>query len=168
MIVLNELTTRIKLRRNSQSVYDSHPDFVPLDGEVCLSDGDDGELQLKVGDGTSTFEQLDWVFARVLKGYFYQGDFYKDLAHTQRYGRYKNSIYIELKYNETYFYSGTQYLKIGQTVGPASPTEFGVVKLYNSIGQNTDGTIDQKTITDTVTVGVTGENIKFNLPIAEI
>lgn len=165
MATIQKLNTRLQLRRADISIYDSHPDFIPLNGEVCIVDDADGELKLKIGDGDSTFQDLDWTFAKVISGYFYQGEFYYNEAHTQRVGKFKNTIYIELIKKAIYFYDGQQYLKVLSDVGPATPTEAGIMKLYTEVGHNTDGTMDQNSITNTVTMTAVGETIIFNQPI---
>lgn len=43
-------------------------------------------------------------------------------------------------------YDGTNFQIIGGSVAQASNTQAGVTKLYNSLGTNTDGTVDQYTL----------------------
>ena len=46
---------------------------------------------------------------------------------------------------------------MAQTIKPASPTEAGIMKLYRTSGENVDGAITQKKITEGF------ESIKFKL-----
>lgn len=57
------LKTQIGLRRDTEASYELVKDtLVPLKGEVCLVDTDQG-LKIKVGDGTSTWGQLQYWIA---------------------------------------------------------------------------------------------------------
>lgn len=53
--------TQIGLRRDTEANYELVKDtLIPVKGEVCMVDTNKG-LKFKVGDGTSTFAQLDFI-----------------------------------------------------------------------------------------------------------
>ena len=74
--------------------------------------------------------------------------FYKDAMHTALLKGMVNKIYIDDSARKIYFYDGTQYVPIQDSLVTATAEIAGVVKLYDSTGYNTDGTMTQKAITD--------------------
>jgi len=63
-----------------------------------------------------------------------------------------NKIYIDDAVRKIYFYDGSEYKNIQTTFTTATDIEPGLVKLYGTMGQNTDGTMTQKAITDELNV----------------
>ena len=59
-----------------------------------------------------------------------------------------NKIYIDDNARKIYFYDGTQYVPIQDTFVIATANTPGMVRLYSTTGQNVDGTMTQKAITD--------------------
>ena len=59
-----------------------------------------------------------------------------------------NKIYIDAIKNKTYIYNGVNYVDISQDIPIASETTAGTMKLYQTTGNNIDGTMSQKAITD--------------------
>lgn len=59
-----------------------------------------------------------------------------------------NKIYIDKQDNTIFYYNGVSYIPLNTTFSTASSDIAGIVKLYNTTGQNTDGTMTQKSITD--------------------
>ncbi len=51
---------RLKNKRDTHSNWTTN-DPVLLDGEIAIVDTSDGEVKLKIGDGTSTYSQLDYI-----------------------------------------------------------------------------------------------------------
>ena len=47
-----------------------------------------------------------------------------------------------------YHYDGEKFVEVGIKIPTATSSTPGVLKLYNGVGQNTDGTMTQKAITD--------------------
>lgn len=139
---------------------------IPADGEPCFAD--DVNI-LKVGNGTSTWNELPIVNAQefqnvILHGYYYFGDFYTDSTYQTKLEYSINNLYVDKNSNGTlYTYNGINF---EQCVPLASDTVPGVMKLYNVLGINTDGTMTQKAITDELSekteVSVDGELILFS------
>lgn len=151
----------IRLRRDNDYNYEKIKDtFIPAEGEVCLVDTALRGLRAKVGDGVTKFGELEYADAQiyskiesvtesiVIRGYLKDGEFYSDSMHTQKIIPSVTSIYINVSENNIYFYSGVKYEKIEGQVSSATATTAGIMKLYNEKGQNTDGTMTQKAITD--------------------
>ena len=59
-----------------------------------------------------------------------------------------NKIYIEDSTRKIFYYNGEEYKNIQTTLTNATDVEAGLVKLYSTTGQNVDGTMTQKAITD--------------------
>lgn len=103
-----------------------------------------GDIQFGFGKPEDIFE----------KGYYFNGNFYKDQEHFEIINPQKNRIYISIDSSKLYIYDGKQYKEIGNGNGGtidiplASETVSGTVKIFNSIGSNEDGTMTQKAITE--------------------
>ena len=142
----------IQLRRDSEANFEKIKNsFVPKNGEVVLVDTRNG-LRAKVGTGTINYANLPFtdVVARnaVTNGYLDKGVFYTDVSKQQVIEGSVVKIYIDNAHSKIYYYDGTQYVNIQDTLTLASEEKAGAVKLYNTLGQNIDGTLTQKAITD--------------------
>lgn len=149
---MKQINAIIKLRRDNETNYNLIKDsFIPANGEIILVDTSNG-LRAKVGTGALSYEQLPFtdVISRngVVNGYFDNNVFYTDISKTSTINGTLGKIYIDNSHSKIYFYDGENFKNIKQTLANASDIESGVVKLYNSIGNNTDGTMTQKAITD--------------------
>lgn len=148
------IKTVIKLRRDSLSNYASVGTHVPLVGEVCLVDTLSRGLRMKIGDGVNTFLNLPWVDEdnpSIILGYLNNGHFYKDLQHTQEISDFfTNIIYIDIPSSVIYYYDGESLQASKVNLPNASASVPGVLKLYTTHGQNEDGTMTQKAITNAI------------------
>lgn len=150
---MNILNAVIQLRRDNDYNYKKvENSFIPANGEIVLVDTAKDGLRAKVGDGYSTFAQLQYTDAdlrnTVLHGHFYQNSFYQDAAHSVLMNGMINKIYIDDAKRKLYFFNGEQYIAIQDNLVTATAEIPGVVKLYGTTGQNVDGTMTQKAITD--------------------
>ena len=163
---MSVIKTIIKLRRNNLYNYEKYQDsFIPADGELCLVDTPKSGLRVKCGDGVSTFSELDYVDTILYKGYLFDGVFYKDAQHTQPYEENINRIYVDLAKAKLYIYDNGAYQSVSTDTPYATVEVPGIMKLYKSTGQNEDGTMTQKSITDEIdkkmSAEVEGELISF-------
>lgn len=147
------IETIIRLRRDNDFNYDKIKNsFVPANGEVVLVDTANDGLRAKVGDGYSTYAQLQFTDAdirnAVQQGYYENGVFYKDFTLNTPFPAMINKIYIDIPHRKIYYYNGEQYIPAEAELTVANSETPGIVKLYNTVGQNTDGTMTQKSITD--------------------
>lgn len=142
----------IQLRRDNENNFEKIKNsFIPKNGEVVLVDTRNG-LRAKIGTGTVNYANLPFtdVVARnsVTNGYLDKGVFYTDVSKQQVVEGSVGKLYIDNAHSKIYYYDGTQYVNIQDTLTLASAEKAGAVKLYNTLGQNIDGTMTQKAITD--------------------
>ena len=104
-----------------------------------------------------------------MKAYFNKanGKFYKGVDFLEEEIGNTNRIYIDLNNsNHIYYYNGADYVVVGAGELPTASAEVsGIMKLYNTKGNNVDGTMTQKAITDELNqkleAFVDGETIVF-------
>ena len=143
---MKTINTIIQLRRDNEFNYPTT--YVPRNGEVLLIDTPTKGLQVKVGNGTSTFTQLDYYASDIIvRGYYFEDKFYSDNNHENLITGSNLKIYVDISTSRLYIYNEEQYTIIN-TVPYASSTNAGILKLYDTTGSNTDGTMTQKAITD--------------------
>lgn len=157
---MKTINTIIQLRRDNEFNYPTT--YVPRNGEVLLIDTPTKGLQVKVGNGTSTFTQLDYYASDIIvRGYYFENKFYSDNNHENLITGSNLKIYVDISTSRLYIYNEEQYTIIN-TVPYASSTDAGILKLYDTTGSNTDGTMTQKAITDQlntkISVTVEAEN----------
>ena len=150
---MKHINAIIQLRRDNDYNFEAVKNtFIPANGEVILVDTAKDGLRAKVGDGYSTYAQLNFTDAdlrnAVIHGYLNNGQFYQDNNHSIMITPMVNKIFIDDSQRKIYFYNGTSYQNIQTTFTNASSIEPGLVKLYATTGQNVDGTMTQKAITD--------------------
>ena len=140
----------LRLRRDNDYNYQKIKDtFVPANGEICLVDTADSGLRVICGDGSSTFGQLEYVDDYLKVGYYREGAFYFDNLYTEKINAFTNCLYIDKTNGQLFYFNGINYERIGAGAVPtANAKQAGIMKLYDSIGDNEDGTMTQKAITD--------------------
>ena len=143
----------LQLRRDNDFNFDKIKDtFIPANGEVVLVDTAKDGLRAKVGNGYSTYAELSFTDAdlrnAVLHGYLKDNIFYYDNTYSTPMAAMINKIYIDDSVYKIYYFDGTEYKNIQTTFSTANDITPGLVKLYSTTGQNTDGTMTQKAITD--------------------
>ena len=147
------LNATIQLRRDNEYNFEKVKNsFIPANGEVVLVDTARDGLRAKVGNGVSTWAQLEYtdndIRNTVLHGYLLDGSFYKTLNKDGLITPMINKIYIDDSTRRIYFYDGYNYITVQDTLVTATAQTPGILKLYGETGQNTDGTMTQKAITD--------------------
>ena len=142
----------IRLRRDNDYNYDKIADtFIPANGEPCLVDTAKNGLCVKVGDGKTPYGQLEYVNKIFKKVYFKDSKAYADEAFENEVAGNGNLIYIDANnINDLYYFDdiANVFVSVGQKTIPASAEQAGIVKLYDTIGENVDGTMTQKAITE--------------------
>lgn len=135
-----ELNAIFRLRRDNDYNYEKVADrFIPERGEVCLVDTVNTGLRAKIGDGISTFRQLNYVdenigFNLIVRGYFSDNQFYLDSALTILAEKSLNKMYIDAAKSKVYYFDGNNYISINDTISAATSTTAGIMKLYDIIG----------------------------------
>lgn len=147
----------LRLRRDNDYNYARIENtFIPANGEVCLVDTSNMGLRAKVGNGIDAWKNLAYsdeflinqINNIVEKGYLYEGEFYADSQYTILLDKSVNKIYINKDNNKVYHFDGIEYILLEGDLPVASNTITGVMKLYDTIGDNIDGTMTQRAITD--------------------
>lgn len=160
------INTVIKLRYDQDYNYQRVGNtFIPAKGEVCLVNTSNSGLRALVGDGQKTYNQLDYVDYIFFKGYFDGKVFWKEEEFVNELEKNINKIYIALNSNnDLYIYNGENYEKL-YNLSYANSKTAGVVKLYDEVGNNTDGSMTQRAITEElekkVETSIEGETIFF-------
>lgn len=143
----------VRLRRDNDYNFERIKNkFIPAHGEVILVDTAQNGLRAKVGNGYSTYAQLEYVDEdlrnQVQQGYYVNGEFYKDETLATIFPKMINKIYIDKPNSTIYYFNGEEYVDIDGVYPTASADIAGAVKLYSTTGYNTDGTMTQKAITN--------------------
>jgi hypothetical protein len=161
-----QLNTILRLRRDNDYNYAKVADkFIPANGEICLVDTARSGLRAVCGDGKTPFAQLEYADNVYFKGYFKNDTFYFDELFTLPMAVNTKVLYIDLLTNRLYFHTGVKYQEIERgeiATATATDTTPGIMKLYSTTGQNTDGTMTQKAITDEL-----NEKVEIALNIEE-
>ena len=139
------INTIIRLRRDNDYNYAKIKDtFVPANGEICLVDTARDGLRAICGDGVSTFGKLEFLNDFLKKGYLNEGVFYYDSNYDEAIPSRMSSLYLDLPSGQVYHFDGNDFILISVcTVAAATETTPGIMKMYNSTGYNTDGTMTQ-------------------------
>lgn len=150
---IKTLKTIVQLRRDNDYNFERIKDkYIPLNGEVVLVDTAQSGLRFKVGDGIKTYAQLDYAdkeaSVSILRGYYFNGDFYADSAHTELLPARTDLLYIEASECRLYIYTGDNYEAITEKLPNASSQQAGIMKLYDTLGYNTDGAPTQRVVTE--------------------
>ena len=142
----------LRLRRDNDYNYAKIKDtFIPANGEICLVDTARSGLRAVCGDGVSTFGQLEYIGESFQQAYWdhITETFYYDKKLTQEITNKKeNVLYLDIDSSQLYYYTGFEFKLIEMNLPTASETVLGVLKLYNSTGDNIDGTMTQRAITE--------------------
>ena len=149
------INTVIKLRRDNDYNYQKvGQKFVPAFGEVCVVDTARSGLRAVVGDGVTVFDNLKFADDIFVKAYFNKADgkFYKSADFVEEEIGNTNRIYIDLNNpNHIYYYNGVDYVVVGAGELPTASAEVpGIMKLYNTKGDNVDGAISQFAFTQVI------------------
>lgn len=151
----------LRLRRDNDYNYAKVKDtFIPANGEICLVDTAREGLRAVCGDGVTPFAQLEYLNNLIVKGYYSNNKFYKDSGFAEMIPGNPIKVYLDIPTSILYHYNGQDYVEITSRLPVASSATAGILKLYDGTGENTDGTMTQKAITDEL-------NTKFTVELSE-
>ena len=91
----------------------------------------------------------------VILGYYLNDTFWTDSTYQTETTKSESIIYIDRNTRKLYIYDGLQYKCIDDELSKATSEVAGILKLYNTYGENEDGTITQKFFTGSI------DNIHF-------
>ena len=141
--------SNVALRRDNYFNYKA--DFVPQNGEICLVDTARDGLRVVCGDGKTKFESLEYVDNFIVKGFFVDDAFYEDKSGTMPIAGAVHKLYIDMATQQMFVFDGEKYVSAGgKQIANATSEIPGIMKLYDTLGQNTDGTITQRLFTDEI------------------
>ena len=125
---------------------------IPADGEPCFAD--DVNI-LKIGNGTDSWNNLQAINSSdtqniISRGYYFEGEFYVDEQHKEKCVGYSYKLYIDKNSNIIYSYDDEKKQYYSSSCPIASDSQAGISKLYNTLGNNTDGSISQDCVTDEI------------------
>lgn len=136
-----------------KQVFDTLPE-VGQEGIIYLVPvGDSKYAEYLWKDGSFVKLRETEVNSIVNQGYFLDGVFYDDPEHTIKSTININNIYVDKNSGKLFYYDTTKKC-YEEILDEASATSAGVVKMYDSDGANTDGTMSQKAITDAINTKV--------------
>ena len=148
---MSNIITSIQFKRGSRATLESRlvpGDLgVPAKGEPIYETDTN---RMKIGDGVKSYAQLDYFgnvddSDLVIEGYYDPSDqsFYDEPAEDldrQKLPEWTNKLYRDLATNIVYYFKA-----IGRFTVLVNS-----VKLYGTHGQNTDGAMTQKAVTDSI------------------
>lgn len=155
--------TSIQFKRGSRSSLEARMVVgdlgVPLRGEPIWETDTN---KLKIGDGVTDYAHLPYfsdntLDTLVLEGYYDSNDgYFYDLppedVERQRMPEWTNKLYRDMATNYVYYFKA-----LGRFTVLYAPN-----KLYSTSGQNTDGAMTQKAVTDGI------NDIRFNLDETDV
>lgn len=156
MATTRTIRTQIALRRDTEANFNAIKDtFKPLKGEICFVDTDNG-LKVKVGDGEKTFSTLKYINEDhvskfdIIQGFYYLGSFYEDAYYSQNVAGDVHKIYIDKATGKFYYWENNSFKENMMSLPTATAAQPGILKIYETQGTNTDGTITQKFFTEAI------------------
>lgn len=161
-VIDDEINTRVRLWKDTdKNLLSLENDIIPLNGEIVIVESDDEGIRYKVGDGKTPYSELDfadkWLHDQVC-GIVIQGiydktsdNFYVDDGKSIKIVPYDYKLYIDKSTKILYAYSSDEKKYYAVTgIDQATSTVAGIMKLYDETGDNTDGTMTQRSITSEI------------------
>lgn len=165
---LRVLATNIDYTTPYTPLYDGSPATKKYVDDNISSLGDTyvNKSQIGAANGIASLDeagkvpssQLPSYVDDVIEGYYYNGKFYTDSAHTEEITPETGKIYVDLDTNKTYRWSGTTYVEISQSTIHKFVKEFTVPK-----GGNQNVTVSHGLGTKDIIVSVYDKNNKLVL-----
>ena len=147
----------IRLRRDNDYNYAKiKSTFTPANGEICLVDTATDGLRAVCGDGSTKFGNLEYQDC-IVWGYYNGTNFYKDVEKTIKVTTSKYKVFIDKDSSVVYVYNGSVFIPVNGALPTASSEIAGVTKLYKTTGKNEDGTMTQKSITESLSTKVSAD-----------
>jgi hypothetical protein len=144
------LNSRIQLKHDTEANLRKAENFIPKMGEAILYDADDNYscVRIKIGNGVTLINDLPFAV-----------DYNETIADI----KIEGTVLSYTKGN-----GATNSYDIQDTTYAQATAEIlGLVKLYGTTGQNTDGTMTQKAITDElnkkVSLNISNSTLVFSI-----
>lgn len=141
--------------------YDKLSHYVPI--SVIGSAGGVASLD---STGKVPSSQLPSYVDDVIEGYYYNGNFYTDSAHTQLITPETGKIYVDLDTNKTYRWGGTTYVEISQSTIHKFVGVFDVNQLDGNTGNvNIEHSLGSEDIVVNIYSTVTGDMVIMDISL---
>lgn len=166
----DNITLNAKLPLDSRQVVENEEERLGITyaySGLVVFEKDTQKLYVAVTNehGVLGWKEVGEQQERIIHGYYYENNFYEDKAYEHLItpnifsiyiddGSEESSLYI---YNKPYSQSAYRYICINPLIPEASDTVSGIAKLYNTLGQHTDGSCTQKAVTDAISEKVSVE-----------
>lgn len=136
--------TTFQLRRGTLAEWESKNPVLAVGEPGYATD----VCKLKIGNGTNAWTDLEYIGEnQVLSGYYFNESFYTDSTYTIELTKHTGTIYIDLNNYGGYTWTGFAFTPL---TPQATADLAGVMKLYQAHGENTDGAMSQKVVTEGV------------------
>lgn len=143
--------------------YDKLSHYVPI--SVIGSAGGVASLD---STGKVPSSQLPSYVDDVIEGYYYNGNFYTDSAHTQLITPETGKIYVDLNTNKTYRWGGTTYVEISQSTIHKFVGTFNVNKLVGTTGNvSIEHSLGSEDIVVNIYSTVTGDMVIMDISLED-
>lgn len=154
---MKTINSIIRLRRDNDYNFESiKNNFIPAKGEIVFVDTATSGLRIKVGDGITTYANLAYIDKNmyntgIIQGYLYNNKFYSSASHENELAIEENKIYLDLEEGKIYYYFNNHFILVNNNnFHNASDVEPGIMKIYDTKGNNVDGTITQRLFTSEI------------------
>lgn len=163
-----EPTSEVTINVGNDILYDV-PTYDKLSHYVPISViGSAGGVASLDSNGKVPSSQLPSYVDDVIEGYYYNGNFYTDSAHTQLITPETGKIYVDLDTNKTYRWGGTTYVEISQSTIHKFVGTFTVTKLEGTTGsvsiEHSLGSVD---IVVNIYSTVTGDKVIMDIHLED-
>ena len=143
--------------------YDKLSHYVPI--SVIGSAGGVASLD---STGKVPSSQLPSYVDDVIEGYYYNGQFYTDSAHTQLITPETGKIYVDLDTNKTYRWGGTTYVEISQSTIHKFVGTFTVNTLVGTTGNvSIEHSLGSEDIVVNIYSTVTGDMVIMDISLED-
>lgn len=148
----NNTITSVKFKRGNRNILENAlvGSAKPARGEPIWEINTN---KLKIGDGIHNYADLPYITGEddtsdlVITGYYDNNYFYHEAEHITTFPKDNHKLYYDIPTGRIYYYSEDLfYHRLVQEVQVDSSLP-GLVKMYSTTGNNTDGTMTQYAIT---------------------
>lgn len=146
MPATNTLTSRIRLKADTEANWTAHP-IIPLAGELIIysADATHSYTRLKVGDGTTNVNALPFIDSGTINGEEVEIAKYASFSAFPARGS-EDKLYIDLSNNRIYHYTGTSgYTQLSNFEFNISKTSAAKITSW-SPGRMTNATVENNTL----------------------
>lgn len=164
----SQQTSDVTINVGSDINY-SVPTYNELTNYVPKSEkGSAGGVASLDSTGKVPSSQLPSYVDDIIEGYYYNGNFYTDSAHTQLITPETGKIYVDLNTNKTYRWGGTTYVEISQSTIHKFVGTFTVDNLVGTTGNvSIEHSLGSEDIVVNIYSTVTGDMVIMDISLED-